>query len=412
VIVRSFGSVESLTSRTPAWTNSGGSLAMYGAVGPQTYLQLYRSQPNVRICVDFLARNFAQLGLHVFRRVSDTDRVRLADHDVANWTHHPNPGKTRFRLFEDLMTDMGVFFNAYWLKVRTEEALGLVRLPPEEMTVEGQLIPTAFVWTVDGKERRFAPSEIVHFSGYLMGISPLETLRQVLAEQKAASDFREAYWTHGARFEGIITVEKDAPAARWNPTQKNQFRSQWQEFASTGARAGQIPVLPPGMDVKQTSFNAKDSQYLDGVKLSREVCAAAYHIPQPMVGILDHATFSNVREQHKHLYQDCLGPWLVNIAEELERQLLIESRDTANVYLEFNIAEKLSGSFEEQANALQVLVGRPIMTANEGRARLNLPSIKDDESAERLAAQQGGPSDASAQPPGAGDAPATEEEAA
>jgi phage portal protein BeeE len=54
--------------------------------------------------------------------------------------------------------------------------------------------------------------------------------------------------------------------------------------------------------------------------LRREVCAAAYHIPQPMVGILDHATFSNIKEQHKHTYQDTLGPWMENIQQEIERQ--------------------------------------------------------------------------------------------
>ena len=47
------------------------------------YATIYRTQPNVRVCVDFLARNIAQLGLHVFRRVSDTDRERLTDHPLA-----------------------------------------------------------------------------------------------------------------------------------------------------------------------------------------------------------------------------------------------------------------------------------------------------------------------------------------
>ena len=111
-----------------------------------------------------------------------------------------------------------------------------------------------------------------------------------------------------------------------------------------------------------------------------------------MVGILEHATFSNIKEQHKQLYADCLGPWLEMVSEEIERRLLPEARDTTDVYGEFNIAEKLKGSFEEQATALRLLVGRPVMTANEGRARLNLPSIKDDPTADQLAAQQGGPS--------------------
>ena len=30
------------------------------------YAAIYAAQPNIRICVDFLARTIAQLGLHVF----------------------------------------------------------------------------------------------------------------------------------------------------------------------------------------------------------------------------------------------------------------------------------------------------------------------------------------------------------
>ena len=95
------------------------------------------------------------------------------------------------------------------------------------------------------------------------------------------------------------------------------------------------------------------------------------------------------------------------IEQELERQLLIEATDQDDVYFEFNIAEKLKGSFEEQASGLALSIGRPIMTANEGRARLNLPSIKDDPTADQLAPQQGGPSDATANPPTDPNAPPT-----
>ncbi len=378
MIVRSFGALESMTPA--ASTYAAGSLSLYGTATAQTYASLYRTQPNVRICVDFLARNFAQLGVHVFRRVSDTDRVRLAGHDLANWLNRPNPATTRYRLMEALMQDLGIYFNAYWLKVRTDDGLGLVRLPPEQMAIEGGLVPSGYVWTVDGREKTFAPSEIVHFSGYdplnpLMGVSPLETLRLVLAEQRAASDYRQAYWTNGSRFEGVITTDKDKPL---NPEQRQEFRRQIQEFAASGSRAGQIPVLPAGMDLKPTSWNAKDSQYYESVKLAREVCAAAYHIPQPMVGILDHATFTNIKEQHKHLYQDSLGPWLVMVSQEIERQILTECTDQDAVYVEFNISEKLKGSFEEQAAAIVSLTGAPVLTRNEGRARLNLSSIEGE----------------------------------
>lgn len=351
----------------------------------RSYAEIYRTQPAVRTVVDFFARNIAQLGLHVFRRVSDTDRVRLVDHPLAYTIQRPNPSTTRYRFFESTVQDMGTYANAYWLKVRSRQ-FGLVRIPAGEMAVKGGLLPTGYEWTPASGVTPipFAPSEVVHFRMYdpsnpLVGFPPIETLRQVLAEAIAAGAYREAFWKNSGRFESVI----ERPAgAKWTTEQKNEFRTQWQEFA--GSRAGKTPILEDGMTLTQISFNARDSQYLESLKLSREFVAAQYHVPLPMVGILDHATFSNIREQHKQLYQDCLGPWLVNMEEEAELQLLPEFEDVENVYTEFNIAEKLKGSFEEQADGLTKMAGRPIITANEARARLNLPRDPDPDS-DRLA---------------------------
>ena len=378
-IIRSFGALQSVSNASPSWYgSSSGALNVYGTT--QTYGALYRAQPNIRTVVDFIARNIAQLGIHVFRRISDQDRERLAGHELAGWLFHPNPATTRYRLMESTAIDLGIYLNAYWLKVRSNP-LGLVRIPPEQMTVEGALLPTRFVWTPpQGTPAYFKPSEIVHFNGYnpdsaLMGLSPLETLRRVLAEEYAAGMHRESYWRNGSRMEGVVTRPKEKP--RYTPEQAQQWREQWQ--AMYGGQSGKTVLMQDGETFTPVSFSPKESEYIAARKLTREECAAAYHVPLPMVGILEHATFSNIKEQHKHLYQDCLGPWLVMIAEELERQLLIEADDQTNVYLEFNIAEKLKGSFEEQASSLQTLVGRPVMSVNEGRGRLNLRSTDDPE---------------------------------
>jgi len=223
----------------------------------------------------------------------------------------------------------------------------------------------------------------------LRGLSPLETLRQILAEDIASSEHREAYWRNASRIEGVIERPKDAP--KWTPAQKASWREQWKGRYTGTAGSGSVPVLEDGMTFRPISFSARDSEYVAARQLTREECARAYHIPLTMIGILEHATFSNIKDQHKQLYADCLGPWLEMISEGIELWLLPESQDTEDVYTEFNIAAKLAGSFEEQANAIKVLVGRPIMTANEGRARLNLPAITDDPSADHLASQQGGP---------------------
>ena len=48
-----------------------------------------------------------------------------------------------------------------------------------------------------------------------------------------------------------------------------------------------------------------------------------------------------------------------------------------NTYVEFDLQEKLKGSFEEQASIMQTATGRPWMTVDEARAHMNLPQLPD-----------------------------------
>ena len=379
-VVQSFGALQTFGDSAPAAPVTPSAFDEQSA---ETYYQIYRTQPNVRTVVDFVARNIAQLGIHIFRRVSDIDRTRLFDHELAGWLTAPNPDTTGYRLIETLMLDLGIYGRGYWLKVRGADRMGLVRLPPSTVYPDGWLLSSSIVWLrPDGIPVELSPRDVCIFrytdpEDQLTGLSPLETLRQLLAEESASGAYRRAYWKNAAQLEGVIT--RPATAPKWTPPQAQSFREQWQSrYLSPGMTA----ILEDGMTFTPTGHSARDSEFTAARKLTREEVAAAYHVPLPMVGILDHASFSNIREQHKNLYQDCLGPSLEMLQQEIERQLLPECDDVDRVYVEFNISDKLKGSFEEQAAGLQTLVGRPVMTLNEGRARLNLPSIKSEDANE------------------------------
>lgn len=346
----------------------------------QDYATIWRTQPQVRTVVGFLARNIAQIGLHVYRRKSDVDRVRIPDHPLGKLIAKPNPFTTRYRLIEALVSDLAIYDNAILAKANMG-APGLVRLDPRFVTpVSGNQFAVEVYRYMGGTGYRDIPAEqVVHFRGYnpednRWGCSPMETLRRILSEEFQASQYREQLWRNGARMMGYLKRPVDAP--EWGESARDRFRRSWQaQYTGTGAKAGGTPVLEDGMDFVPASVTPEAAQYIEARKLTREEVAAAYHIPLPMVGILDHATYSNIAEQHKNLYQDTLGPWLTMMTEELQLQLLPDFEDSQDVYLEFNLAEKLRGSFEEQAVQLQTATGAPWMTRNEARARVNLPQV-------------------------------------
>lgn len=348
------------------------------------YAAIWKTQPQVRTVVAFLARNIAQLTIHHYKRVSDTDRQRL-ESPISALLSRPSPYTTRYRAFDALLNDLGIYDAAYWAKVKIADngAPGaLVRLDPRKTKPVGDnpFSPDAFELKGSRGKRIIPAEQIVYFRGYnpenaLTGCSPIETLRQILLEEWSATGYREQMWRNGARVSGYLTRPADAPP--WSTKARSRFRNEWQaQYVGDGPEAGGTPILEDGMQFSAASVTPEEAQWMESRKLTREEVAAAFHVPQPMVGILDHATFSNIREQHKQLYQDCLGPWLQMIVEELALQLLPDFPDTGGTYVEFNLAAKLSGSFEEEAASLSASVGGPWMTRNEARARKNLPAVE------------------------------------
>lgn len=350
----------------------------------QDYAAIWRAQGSVRTTVDFLGRNIASLGLHTFRRVSDNDRERLLTHPLARLLARPNPATTPYRLMDGLVRDLAIFDRAYWLKMFTAGTPWLLRLPPAAVTPVGSwLWPEAFEYNGTKGKKVFPADQVVHFRGYapegdLAGSSPIESLRRVLSEEYEAGRMREQTLRNGARTSGYLERPAPAPGQQpWSDVARERFRASWRsQYTGGGPEAGGTPILEDGMKFVPASQTAKDLQYVEVRKLAREEVAAAYFIPPTMVGIMDSATFSNIKEQHKHLYQDTLGPWLTMISQELELQLLPDFPDADGVYLEFNLEEKLRGSFEEQAAQLQAATGGPWMTRNEARAMRNLPAIE------------------------------------
>jgi HK97 family phage portal protein len=349
----------------------------------EDYATLYRKQQSVRTVVDFLARNIAQLALHTFRRVDDNDRERVTDHPFAVLMRTPNPYTTGYRLIFDLVADRGIYDRALWVKVMHDGKMQLVRIPPRLWTVaddDNWLAPSHFIIKGNRGKTTIPYDRVVYFRGYnpedeRYGLSPIESLRRILSEEYAAGQMREQVLRNGARTSGYI----ERPVGQeWSDIARRRFREGWRaQYAGQSAtEGGGTPILEDGMKFVAASQTAADLQYIEARKLSREEAASAYFIPPPMVGILDHATFGNIEEQHKMLYQDTLGPTLQEIQQELALQLMSEFADSGDLYSEFNMMEKLRGSFEEQAQQLQSSVGAPFVTRNEARARMNLPRIE------------------------------------
>ena len=351
------------------------------------YAHLYRSQPSVRMAVDLLARNVAQMGLHLYRRTSDNSRVRdreAAPAQLLARPHGPGGGCSAFHLLLETVLHFAIYGEAFWWKAGPDGArTSLWVVNPRTLTpVTDGLSVTAYDWTLEHRRARTGAGNFVRFwwpdpEDSTRACPLLETLRQTIAEDQAAQRHRASVWRNGARWAGVI--ERPKAAGLWTDPQRQRFRTQLEQEFAGEVGAGRIVVLEDDMKFNKTTFSPAETQAYETRKENANEITRTYQIPLPMAGILDHATFSNIKEQHRNLYQDCLGPVMVQLEEGLQVQLLDEYGLFDTHYFEFNVNEKLKGSFEEQVGSLARAIDGPWMTPNEGRARLNLPAVAGGE---------------------------------
>lgn len=351
-----------------------------------TPAQMWTSQPNFRSVVSFLGRNIAQLGLHTFERV-DEDRRRDRTSPVASLLRRPNPTMTTYELVDATVIDRALYDIAYWAVLRDADApsgWALWRLPPAWVTPKAASAFTYAEFAVRAPGAKesvtFKASEVLVMHGYnatdpRTGSSAVQSLRTTLEESLNAAEYRARVWERGGKVSAVI--KRPADAAQWSKEAADRFREDWKStYAGDGLGTGGTPVLEDGMSLERVDFSASDQQYVEGQKLTLATVAAAFHVNPTMVGLLDNANYSNVREFRRMLYGDTLGPLIASIEDRINTFLLpMLGMDPDRFYVEFNIAEKLQGSFEEQAAVMSTMVGAPIMTRDEGRAKFNLPAL-------------------------------------
>ena len=354
-----------------------------------TAKELYQTQDNLQAVVNFLSNSIAQLPLKVYIRDGETERRRDRKSTVAQLLYRPNADQTEYEFVRALMVEYFVFGSVYvWLLPDPDAKSGFqLRIVPTEWIInsksENAYAPdTIRICTRNGGTAVDVPrSEFVQFKTYSAGnpggyLSPVAALRQTLTEQVEAGRFRRQLWRSSGRLNAQIIRPKDV--APWDDEARKRFTTMFREsWGAGGSKAGSIPVMEDGMEIKPFSTSFKESEWAQSVKLSRESVAAAYGVNPSLIWHSETQTYASSKDNARALYAECLGPVLQMLQQRLNAFLLPMVSAEPGTYVEFDLTEKLKGSFEELASILQSATGRPYMTVDEARAEMNMPPLPD-----------------------------------
>ena len=352
-----------------------------------TARQLYNTQDNLSAVVNFLANSIAQLPLKVYKRTEENKRERDRTSPAALLLWRPNSDQTEYEFIRALAVEYFVFGCVYiWVIPDSESESGW----------QARIIPTDWVSNTE-KENSYGPesimvsshtgsrieiprNEFVRFCTYSPGnpggyVSPISALRQTLEEQIQAGRFRRELWASSGRLNAQIIRPKDVE--KWSDETRKRWIAAFREaWGPGGSKAGSIPLLEDGMEIKPFSTSFKEQQWAESIKLSREAVAAAYGVKPSLIWQTDTQTYASSKDNARALYAECLGPVLQMLQQRINSFLLPMVGANKTTYVEFDLTEKLKGSFEERASILQASVGGPWLTRNEARADNNLPPVE------------------------------------
>lgn len=379
------------------WTTRGNlpMVASMGAARWATYRSVYMTNPWVYASVNMLSRGMARLPIQVFQNDAQGRPQRIRG-DV------PGPGRpTGAQQLDRLLTngyrgmsrnamvggtfvDRFVYGNGLWRIMRDDLGVpawfkrirwrDMIRVIPD-----GEGLPLAYEYRqwngyMYGPVQTVAATDVIHFGQGsdpegMYGLSPLESCRHTLALHDALVRHLVGFFANSARLSGFISLDKDL-----NKNRAEEIRTLIAEMFASPENAGKIMAGIPGATWQTTGSAPDQSAIVDLIKLSREEIAATFSVPPPVLGILDQAIKSNVKELREQFGRDSLGPWASDFEGEIAAQLLPQQPSWAGTIVRMDLSELLRPDFE----ALSLVIQRvaPMMTVDEIRTRyLGLPPL-------------------------------------
>jgi HK97 family phage portal protein len=323
--------------------------------------------------IRLISTSVAECPVNVFRDTAG-DKERLRQHPIellfngaANpWTMSPI---LLTRMTETALLDGHAFAKIIRVRGVPREIhplINTVNVEIDQWTSE----PHYLVSLEGGGQERLSFRDVIHLEAPNC-IAPAKAAAKAIALgltiEKATSDL----FRNGGQPVGILSVKGKLEAKT-----SQEVLKAWK--LQRAENPGGASVL--GEDAKWTpiSFSSVDAQTLELRKNQVIDVLRFFGISPTLAGELEDASLNNSESLGKQYLAYTLGPWLTAWVGAISRSM-IEPKDRASTYIEFDTSLVTSGDFKSLAEGMKALTGGPVYTPNDARATLGLPAIKGGE---------------------------------
>ena len=339
----------------------------------------------VMACVNWRSTILVSAPLVLDRTLQDDSVEPVPDHPMLKVLRNPRPGQYSGRvLLSAASQSLDLCGYAYIRKVRfnTATKMQLQFTPPwmmrPKLDADGYIAHYELDLPRGGKED--VPIEdIIHLRNGLdlrnptQGVSPLASLGREIWTDERASVFTAGLLRNMGR-PGLIM----SYAAAGEPLSESA-RDKVKEYVKeqfTGQNTGETMFLGVPLDIRNNSFNPSEMSLSQVRNTVEERVCAMFNLPAVVVGFgtgLENVnTRASLGEAKTQAWEDGIIPTQVNMAEQIQAQLLSEFEAEAALEqfeLRFDVSDirALQPDLNRQAEQLRILVQSQIMTQGEAR---------------------------------------------
>lgn len=168
-----------------------------------------------------------------------------------------------------------------------------------------------YEYNVDaGSPDKIPPEDILHQKKFdpsndWYGLSPIQVATYAIDTETQASAWNYNTFKNQARPSGVLYTDGMLSDEQFK-TMAEEVRVNWQGTNN----AGRPVILEGGLKWIQTALSQRDADYILLKKLTREEICAVFGVPPILVGILDRATYSNIKEAEPIFWSQTILPEL------------------------------------------------------------------------------------------------------
>lgn len=298
---------------------------------------LYNKSSITFACVQRYLFSISPIRWEVKRRVGDNKFEPVSGHPYERLLAYPNVHMTGGSMNRRITQHLLGCGNAYWRKQRGavgREILSLFPMQPQLVCPVPDLTGNAFLAGYDvttdqntKAKKRFDPTDVIHFmledpEDMFTGVGVVQANMATVESDHRAEQFWYNTIRKSVRKDGILSFKHDPTdeeMENWEDLLREEVIGAW--------NAGGVLLLGQEHTWTDLAKNAHDVDFIQARKMLRELIAAIFSVPPPMVGILDNSTYNNIQMARQIFWLDTLLPFLSIIAETWTRCLFVQEME-------------------------------------------------------------------------------------